>query len=106
MRELAPSIPQGILTNAVHLGESIVQENLRDVEKVIVKWDAGHSKVLKAINRPISGVSLPGILRGIKSFQKNYTGELEVQTMLMFTTRRSLPNSVSTCGRSPPDGFN
>ena len=78
-----PHIPQAVLTNAVHLGLAQVQESLQSIDKVILKLDAPQEKIFQAINRPAPGVTLTKVLNGIQSFKRNYSGEIEVQIMLM-----------------------
>ncbi len=83
IKEILPKVEIAILTNAVHLNEPIVQKNLRNIDRVIVKLDAPNDKILKRINRPAEGVSFKSILSGIKAFAQSYKGALEVQMMFM-----------------------
>lgn len=83
LKEMAPEIPQYILTNATELGNPLVQENLKHMDKVIIKLDAGDEKTFSLVNRPAEGVSLKSVIEGIKSFRKNFKGSVEVQTMFM-----------------------
>jgi wyosine [tRNA(Phe)-imidazoG37] synthetase (radical SAM superfamily) len=83
LKELAPEVPQYILTNATELGNPLVQENLKHMDKVIIKLDAGDEKTFSLVNRPAEGVSLKSVIEGIKSFRKNFKGSVEVQTMFM-----------------------
>ena len=83
IKQLSPQIPQAILTNAVHLGDPQVQENLQLMDKVIIKLDAPNNKLLQTINRPAPGVTLEKIIQGIQSFKKHYSGDIEVQIMFM-----------------------
>ncbi|TDJ05445.1 MAG: radical SAM protein [Deltaproteobacteria bacterium] len=83
LKEMAPEIPQFILTNATELGNPLVQENLKNMDKVIIKLDAGDEKTFSLVNRPAEGITLKSVVEGIKSFRKSYKGSVEVQTMFM-----------------------
>ena len=84
--ELKALYPQGeqiILTNATELHRREVRENLRLLDRVIVKIDAPNEELFGKINRPAEGVTLKGCLEGIFKLKENYNGRLEVQTMFM-----------------------
>jgi len=83
LKEIAPQIPQYILTNATELGNPSVRENLKNMDKVILKLDAGDEKTFSLVNRPAEGVTLKSVVEGIKSFKKDFKGSIEVQTMFM-----------------------
>ena len=90
IKAISPDTPQAILTNGVHLGEKVVQNNLQLMDKVIVKLDANSEKTLQLINRPTAGVTMASILAGIESFKRNYKGNIEVQTMLMGVNQKNI----------------
>ncbi|MBE9195718.1 radical SAM protein [Synechocystis sp. LEGE 06083] len=75
--------PTLVLTNATLLNDAQVREELSLADKVSVKLDGLWPTQLQKINRPIADVSLEGILAGIEAFQKQFTGELSVQTMVL-----------------------
>ena len=83
LKEIAPDIPQYILTNATELANPLVRENLKYMDKVILKLDAGDEKTFSLVNRPAEGVTLKSVIEGIKSFKKVFKGSIEVQTMFM-----------------------
>jgi len=83
LKELAPEIPQFILTNATELKNPLVQKNLQHMDKVILKLDAGDEKTFNLVNRPAEGVTLKRVVEGIRSFRENFKGSVEVQTMFM-----------------------
>jgi wyosine [tRNA(Phe)-imidazoG37] synthetase (radical SAM superfamily) len=83
IRNIAPSIPQYILTNATLLDNPAVVKNLNLLDKVILKLDAGNEESFQLINRPDEGITLEGVVQGILNFKKQYKGSIEVQTMFM-----------------------
>tara|TARA_R110002072_G_scaffold64203_1_gene159130 strand:- start:106667 stop:107482 length:816 start_codon:yes stop_codon:yes gene_type:complete len=83
IRELTPNIPQYILTNATELHKEEVRKRILGLDKVIVKIDAPNEKIFQAINRPAAGITLESVIEGIKAFQKEFQGQIEVQTMFM-----------------------
>lgn len=77
--------PVMVLTNGTLLADPAVQRDLQEAEVVSVKLDAATDEMLARMNRPVPGVTLDGILEGIRSFRKVYTGKLCLQCMLMPT---------------------
>src|SRR5919107_817964 len=64
-------------TLAANMGEGI-----REVKRVTGKLDAADEKTFRRINRPFEGITLRGVVRGIKQLRAGYGGRLAVQTML------------------------
>ncbi|MDX1919340.1 MAG: radical SAM protein [Candidatus Caenarcaniphilales bacterium] len=83
LKVLSPQTPILVLTNSTMLHLPEVQENLKNVDRVIVKLDAPNDEILQMMNRPAEGVSINSILEGILAFQKVYKGELDIQMMFM-----------------------
>jgi len=75
--------PIAVLTNAAHLESACVRRDLREADSVFCKLDAADEKTFRRINRPVDGVTLSGVIRGIKQLRAEYTGRLAIQTMLM-----------------------
>ena len=83
LKALRPHCQQIILTNATELYRPEVRENLKELDRVIVKVDAPNEKLFQQINRPVPGATLARSLEGIDQFKREYKGVLEVQTMFM-----------------------
>lgn len=83
IRELAPDMPQMILTNATELYLPEVRERLLGLDKIIVKIDAASEDTFKKVNRPAEGVTLARVLEGVKELHKDFKGPIEVQSMFM-----------------------
>ena len=74
--------PVAVLTNAAHLVSPQVRRDLLAADSVFCKLDAADEKTFRRINRPVEGVTLSGVVRGIKRLRAEYAGRLAVQTML------------------------
>ena len=74
--------PVAVITNAAHLQDAQVRRDLRGAHSVFCKLDAADEKTFGRINRPAEGVTLGGVVAGIKRLRGEYDGRLAVQTML------------------------
>jgi wyosine [tRNA(Phe)-imidazoG37] synthetase (radical SAM superfamily) len=83
VRKLTPKTPQYILTNATELHRPEVRKNLMDLDKIIVKLDAGTEELFQRMNRPAKGVSLEKVMEGILKLKEEYSGSIEVQSMFL-----------------------
>lgn len=72
-----------VLTNGAHLGDRAVQEALGLADRVAVKLDAVNSDAWQRINRPVPGLQLAAVWEGILAFRQDYSGHLDVQTMIL-----------------------
>ncbi len=103
IREMAPSIPQYVLTNATLLNNPIVIENLKLIDKVILKLDAGNEEIFQLVNRPDKGITLEGVIKGILEFKKHYKGSIEVQSMFMPINMEDLESFANLLKKINPD---
>jgi wyosine [tRNA(Phe)-imidazoG37] synthetase (radical SAM superfamily) len=74
--------PVLVLTNATKLNDAAVRRDLASADEVFCKLDAADERTFKTIARPVAGITLGGIVRGIRRFSEEYTGRLAVQIML------------------------
>jgi wyosine [tRNA(Phe)-imidazoG37] synthetase (radical SAM superfamily) len=79
-----------VLTNSTNLSDLNVQEDLKKMDRVILKLDASDDKTLQMINRPAPGVTIKSIFEGILSFKNNYEGKIDVQIMFMHMNHHRL----------------
>ncbi|MEW6235845.1 MAG: radical SAM protein [Candidatus Omnitrophota bacterium] len=77
------SIPQLTLTNGTLLDHPAVMEDLRVMDKVFVKLDAGEEEMFQRINRPVKGISLAKIIENIRIFRQKYDGYFGIQIMFL-----------------------
>lgn len=82
--------PVMVLTNATMLEEPEVRADLRDADRVYCKLDAGDEKTLHLIDRPVEGITLAGIVRGIKALKAEYPGYLAIQSMFMPVNKKAV----------------
>jgi len=75
--------PVIVLTNATTLNDARVRRDLCGADSVFCKLDAADERTFKIIARPVDGITLAGVVEGIKVFRKEYDGRLAVQVMLM-----------------------
>lgn len=75
---LAPHVKLALFSNATTAHLPHIQASLRDFDLPILKLDAGDPATFACINRPAAGVTLAGILAGLKA-----TPNLIVQSVLI-----------------------
>jgi wyosine [tRNA(Phe)-imidazoG37] synthetase (radical SAM superfamily) len=80
--------PVLVLTNATTLNDADVRHDLCAADKVFCKLDAADERTFGMIARPAAGVTLRGVVEGIKAFRAEYAGHLAVQIMLMLARRQ------------------
>ncbi|MFM7457875.1 MAG: radical SAM protein [bacterium] len=60
------AVPVSILTNATTLEDEEVRRDLKEADLISLKLDASDELSLKSINQAATGISLKGIIKGIK----------------------------------------
>jgi wyosine [tRNA(Phe)-imidazoG37] synthetase (radical SAM superfamily) len=90
-----PHTPLNILTNATELLRPQVRQALKLFSKVTAKVDAANQEQFELVNRPAPGITLAGIIDGITHLQKEYQGELEIQSMFMPINMKNLDQFVA-----------
>lgn len=75
--------PVVVLTNSTMLESKEVRRELGGADRVFCKLDAWSEDMLRRINRPSPGITLAGIVEGIRLLRQEFDGELAVQTMLL-----------------------
>jgi wyosine [tRNA(Phe)-imidazoG37] synthetase (radical SAM superfamily) len=82
VRELT-DLPLAILTNSSTLSLGKMRKTLMDLDIVVAKLDAHDDSFFKEINRPVKGLHLGDIIKGIKKFKNYFKGKLELQAMFI-----------------------
>jgi len=95
--------PVMVLTNATLLNDPAVQRDLQHADKVACKLDAASEFTLKQVNRPVTGVTLEGIIQGIITFRQRYAGQLALQCMFMPTNRNDMDALADMIRQIHPD---
>jgi len=70
-----------VLTNAAHLHEDEVIDDLNAADKVFCKLDAADEAGFQRVNKPVEGITLQSVFEGIRDFRKQYRGYLAIQSM-------------------------
>jgi wyosine [tRNA(Phe)-imidazoG37] synthetase (radical SAM superfamily) len=73
-----------VLTNGTLLSDPEVRAALTLADKVSVKLDTISLDALRRINRPVPDLNLSDIWAGIQQFRAEFSGEMSIQTMLLF----------------------
>ncbi|NPA12815.1 MAG: radical SAM protein, partial [Aquificae bacterium] len=79
-----------ILTNGSTIHRKEIQDSLKKLDMVKVSLDAVSPDIFKKVNRPLEGIDIKDILKGIKEFRENYKGYLVVEVLLVRDVNDSL----------------
>lgn len=95
--------PVMVLTNSTMLEDPATQQRLWRADTVACKLDAADDDMLRRINRPVEGVTLEGIVRGIEAFRDGgFPGRLALQCMLMPANLKEVPRLIALIRRIGP----
>ena len=72
-----------VITNATLVTRQDVQADLALADLVLLKIDAADEAAFQKVNLPAPGITLAGIVSGIKQFRKVYKGKLALQMMFV-----------------------
>ncbi len=95
--------PIHVLTNATMLELPEVRRDLAGVDLVACKLDAPDDAMLRRINRPVAGVTVEGIVRGIEALRQEFKGTLTLQVMFMPANVEEVEAWVPLVRRVRPD---
>jgi len=76
--------PTVVLTNGTLLADAQVRNELAIADRVALKIDATSPDELRRVNRPDANLNWDAIWQGMAEFSQNYTGKLDIQTMLLW----------------------
>ncbi len=76
-------VPVAVLTNGTLLGAPRVRDELKEVSIVIPSLDAATSRVFRKINRPHRQLNLNGIIEGLISFRKAFSGQIWLEVFII-----------------------
>jgi wyosine [tRNA(Phe)-imidazoG37] synthetase (radical SAM superfamily) len=77
------NIPVAVVTNSSLLHLPRVREDLQEADWVSVKVDSVLESSWRAVDRPHGSLPLASILRGVEAFAREFSGELQTETMLV-----------------------
>lgn len=95
--------PVNVLTNATMLIDPEVINDLKNVDHISVKLDAANDHWLSVINRSAPGITIEGIVTGIKNLKRTYKGKLSVQSMIMPVSKKFVDDIVLIINEIKPD---
>lgn len=95
--------PIVVLTNSTLLDDPAVRAELCAADKVFCKLDAATDRTFKLINRPVAGLTVRGIVEGIKTLRAEYRGHLAIQTMLLPINRNEVEQLAALLKEIQPD---
>ena len=72
-----------VLTNAAFLSQEGVIKDLKNADLVVAKLDAASEAIFKTVSKPVKGLTLKNIIKGIKYFRKHFKGKLALQMMFL-----------------------
>jgi wyosine [tRNA(Phe)-imidazoG37] synthetase (radical SAM superfamily) len=77
------SIPVAVITNSTLLYMPELQKDLMEADLVVPSLDAASPDTFSRINRPHPDISLEKTVEGIRSFSRNFSGEIWLEVMLV-----------------------
>lgn len=75
-------IPVAVISNASLIDNESVRDDLNEADWVSVKMDAYEVETWNRINRPVEGLNLDSIFKGISHFAGRYKGKLCTESMI------------------------
>ena len=75
--------PTAIITNGALLSQGSIREELKNADIVLPSLDSCDEEMFKKINRPHGSVNFDDFIQGLKTFSKEYKGQLWIETMLI-----------------------
>jgi wyosine [tRNA(Phe)-imidazoG37] synthetase (radical SAM superfamily) len=92
-----------VITNASLLTCEEVRSDLRGTDLVVAKLDACTEESFQRINRPVEGIHLADVVKGLKEFRSSYQGKLALQIMLQPENRAEAEGIAKLSDEIEPD---
>ncbi|MFC2165912.1 radical SAM protein [Acidobacteriota bacterium] len=77
------NIPVAVLTNATLLTDDRVRRDLLDADLVVPSLDAVTQSHFTQVNRPHASLKIDNIIRGLKAFRRDFSGQMWLEIMLV-----------------------
>lgn len=81
--KLLTTKPIAVITNGALLSEKTVREELKNADIVLPSLDACDENMFKKINRPHGSIKFKEVIEGLRTFSKEYKGQLWIETMIV-----------------------
>jgi wyosine [tRNA(Phe)-imidazoG37] synthetase (radical SAM superfamily) len=82
IKKITP-IPVAVLTNATLLTEDRVRRDLLEADLVVPSLDAVTQNLFARVNRPQASLKIDNIIRGLKVFRREFSGQIWLEIMLV-----------------------
>lgn len=77
------ALPVAVITNGALLHDSEVRTDVLDADVVIPTMDAADPVLFRRINRPHPSLNLERLMRGLRDFRREYSGQIWIEVMLV-----------------------
>jgi len=98
VHELVPGVPVAVLTNSSLMADPQVRTELAKADIVLPSMDSLSPSEFLAINRPLAGLSLMDMRRGLLDFRKQYAGKLYLEVLVLAGVNDSEENLERLAG--------
>jgi wyosine [tRNA(Phe)-imidazoG37] synthetase (radical SAM superfamily) len=95
--------PVLVLTNATTLSDESVRYEICEADKIFCKLDATDEETFRLINRPVEGITVRGIVEGIKALRREFNGEFAIQLMLTTLNMKQMGQFARILKEISPD---
>jgi hypothetical protein len=75
--------PVAVITNSTLLSSPAVRKEVAAADIVLPSLDAASQEAFLAVNRPAPGLTAAEMIRGLKDFRKEFSGEIWLEVMLV-----------------------
>ncbi|MFP5221920.1 MAG: radical SAM protein [Acidobacteriota bacterium] len=106
VRELVPGVPVAVLTNSSLINDPQVRTELALADLVLPSMDSLVPSEFALINKPVSGLSLLDIRRGLLEFRKLFAGRLCLEVLVLAgvnDSQENLDRLSAFCTELAPD---
>jgi wyosine [tRNA(Phe)-imidazoG37] synthetase (radical SAM superfamily) len=76
-------IPVAVLTNATLLTDDRTRKDLLEADLVVPSLDAVTQNLFIRVNRPHASLKIDNIIRGLRTFRRDYSGQIWLEIMLI-----------------------
>jgi len=76
-------VPVAVLTNGVLLSDPQVRRELRQADVILPSLDAVTPELFAKINRPAAGVTVDGLIAGLKALRREFPGQIWLEILLL-----------------------
>lgn len=76
-------VPVAVLTNGVLLTDPQVRRELCQADVILPSLDAATPELFEKINRPVAGVTVTGLIDGLKALRREFKGRIWLEILLL-----------------------